>query len=154
MSWCEDLPADMKTFVVNHLKVEDFCPFFPICNSWIPQFLSFPVLGTSQHPGLCHPALPSFPASRFSLSLITECWALAQLCLFGELDKFPASKPHPSLASHPFFDSSFTLPTSQLSSCSLLPSWPCPLGARTLLCPNAIFYTQFLQPTKKSDISK
>lgn len=49
MSWCKDLPADMKTgrsFVVNHLKMVDFCPFFPIL-----QFLdpTVPVLPCFRH---------------------------------------------------------------------------------------------------------
>lgn len=123
-----------QSFVVNHLKKVPFCPFLPILQFLDPTVLS-PSLFSLQSQHKAHHNSQEFAtlpcplflcggllASRFSVSLTTECWPLAQLCPSGDLDKFPVSKPHPSSASHPFFDSSFPFPTStSLSAVLLIP---------------------------------
>lgn len=155
MSWCKDLPADMKTgrsFVVNHLKMAFFAHSSLSCDSWISQSQSFPTARTL-------PPLPSFPlwvSSCFQIFLESHHWVLAPGTILPVWRPWQIPKSHPSLASHPSFGSSFAFPSFlwlilclslihtsavPLTPCSFLPSCSCPLGARTLLYPNAIFFT-------------
>lgn len=118
---------DWQVFCGKSSQNSSFLPILP-CPSIPASHSLSPSLFQAHHNSQDFATLPCplflcgcLLASRFSLSLITECWPLAQLCLSGDLDKFPASKPHPTLASYPFFDSSFSFPISisQLSSWSL-----------------------------------
>lgn len=93
-----------------------------------------------------------FLTSCSSLSLGIRCWSPVQYSPPKTPWHCCCIKTSLELASHPFFDLSFTFPTptSQLSSWSIspsgtfLPSWPYPLSIRTPLCPNLNFYTQLL----------
>lgn len=121
--------------------MEPFCPFFPIL-----QFLdpTVSVLPCFRHITTAR-TLPPFPALFFcfQISLISSQsvgpWhnsahlrtltnSLHQNLILVWLPILSVTHPSPSPHAH--------------LSCPLdpfLPSWPCPLGARTLLCPNAIF---------------
>lgn len=138
-----------------------FCPFFPLLQildptvSVLPWFIS---RASIKHMTTARGLLScshQLCGCLLASNLITGCWPWHSSAPLGTLTKslhqnlIPVCLPilpwtHLSFSPHPHL-------SCPLIPCSFL---ACPLGVRTFLHPNVTFYTQFLQGTNKTDISK